>query len=402
MPCVDDLTGILKKSTDVQAIPRRIRYLESDVIKSGQYWRIKFPKVHDDLLDCRSINLNFTYHQTYNGADAPASKVALDAHTFASLFHRIRVLSGSTVLVDIVDHALIANFLTDVEINADTNAMSKHLIGNDTSSSNRSAYNNKHVVVKIGPPHTLLNGPHLIPLSRCSDLIFECYMAKPDDILALETANGSDKADYFLTQVYIDCRYLRSASLSQYYNQNGLKFSVVDITNRYESIQTQEALIRFSSSHSSLDKVLILFRDSTVATGGIQQKNKLNTFTLADNVKFNLYVNQVLFNEEDVKSVEESWLNAIEAFPLLKRSSWFDTNYNGTKYFVAFDLTSSPYEFAREIESGIKTSAHNNDVALRITLKGVPANHVRADVFLFSSAVVFLDPRGSGDLKLKN
>ena len=227
-------------------------------------------------------------------------------------------------------------------------------------------------------------------------------MSKPDDIMALEVPNVNDKCDYFLTQVYIDCRYLRSPSLSQYYNTNGLKFSVVDITNRYESIQTQEALIRFSSSHTSLDKVLILFRDSTVATGGIQQKNKLNTFNLSDNLKYNLYVNSVLFNEEDVKSVEESWLNAIEAFPMLRHSSWFDTDYNGNKYFVAFDLTSSPYEFAKEIESGIKTSAHNNDVALRITLKVVPTNHVRADVFLFSSAVVYLDPRGSGDLKLKN
>ena len=56
---ISDLVGYAKTSSDLESRPMRIRYNEAQQVNSGQYFRMTFPRVADDMLDLRSIRLRF-------------------------------------------------------------------------------------------------------------------------------------------------------------------------------------------------------------------------------------------------------------------------------------------------------------------------------------------------------
>ena len=399
MPAVQSLTGILKSATDIDAVPVRIRYQDSQVIKSNQYFRIVFPRhANDQMLDLRTPKLCFYYFNSVGGIDT-AVDIAPDGHSMSCLFNRMRVLSGSTVLVDISNADLLNNFLEDVEVCLTSNSMDKDLIGYSTIASQRAAHNGKKIIMSIGPIGSLLNMDGILPLNRMNDLTLELWTNKAEDCLTSPT-DVTGAFDFRLERVEVDCRYLKSPSLSAYFNANPIKFSVVDYSHRYESILTKQALVRFSSSHSSLDKFLVIFRDSATATGGTKVKDKFNTFTLSDLLEANVYINSHLYKEEDIDSIQECWAEARKAFPDLACSDWFDLDYKTSKFFFALNLTSAPHDFYKKIQSGVKSSSLNSDIALKLNLAAIPTAPIRVDMYLISTATVYLSQPG-GDLKIQ-
>ena len=56
--------------------------------------------------------------------------------------------------------------------------------------------------------------------------------------------------------------------------------------------------------------------------------------------------------------------------------------------------------FQAEISSGKKTSNLNSDIVLKLDLTATPAESIRADSYLMSDALIYLDGQ-KGDLKIK-
>ena len=93
---IADLVGYAKQSSDLESRPMRISYNESQTIGSGQYFRMTFPRVAQDMLDLRSIKLRYTL--TMASSDASC---CVDSSDVRCLVNRMRCLSGSQVLMDI-------------------------------------------------------------------------------------------------------------------------------------------------------------------------------------------------------------------------------------------------------------------------------------------------------------
>ena len=86
---IQELVGFAKTSSDLGSRPMRIRYNESQTIQSGQYVRMTFPRVADDLLDLRSIRMRYTLNLLGDGVD-----MAVDASDARCVINRMRCLSG--------------------------------------------------------------------------------------------------------------------------------------------------------------------------------------------------------------------------------------------------------------------------------------------------------------------
>jgi len=66
---ISELVGFAKTSSDLESRPIKIRYNESQTIASGQYFRMTFPKIADDLLDLRTIRLRYNLNLLGAGTD---------------------------------------------------------------------------------------------------------------------------------------------------------------------------------------------------------------------------------------------------------------------------------------------------------------------------------------------
>jgi hypothetical protein len=115
---------------------------------------------------------------------------------------------------------------------------------------------------------------------------------------------------------------------------------------------------------------------------------------------YNVYVNNHLFYEQNVDSVQEAYMHFKKSFPALAQSEWFDTGFTGLKNLICVDLTAAPPTFQHAISSGQKTSNLNSDLVLKIEFMKTPVDTIRADSFLFSDALIYLE-NNKGDLKIK-
>jgi hypothetical protein len=157
------------------------------------------------------------------------------------------------------------------------------------------------------------------------------------------------------------------------------------------------SLLKFSSAHSSLAKIVTLLRSSdTLAVNFAERASRSITAQSID--KYDLFINSVRLYDIPIDSVEQMWKHVIDALPGIRRSEWFDQEYEGSKFLLVNNLNSAPTDFQDSILSGIKTSAHNSDTALQIQFRAVPVN-VIADSFLLADGLITLG-QGKSDLTL--
>jgi hypothetical protein len=134
--------------------------------------------------------------------------------------------------------------------------------------------------------------------------------------------------------------------------------------------------------------------------GDISVVDKKSKYYSGENVdSHNIFVNNALFFEEDIKSREESWAHVTECFPSIKYSEFFDSRFNTTRNMIAVNLQAAPKEFHASLKSGIVTSALNSDVTLRLNFTGTPSP-LRVDSYLMSDVRYYLPTSGS-DLKVE-
>ena len=224
--------------------------------------------------------------------------------------------------------------------------------------------------------------------------------------ITLEAANrclrnvNAEAVSYTISNVRLQCDYLRSNSLSQYFNQNPVSFHVTDYTSRLSVFNSQIAMARFSSNHSSLNAIITVMRnqarlaDTTVA-GKFQEY-----VSGADVESYNCFMNSTMLFDQAISSSAESFSLLKKAFPVVKNGSWYDNNYQNWKFLIAIPLQAAPASFADGIQSGIDTTAMNSDAVLQVNFKAVPTTTTRVDSFLISDSMIYLE-NGRGDLRVR-
>ena len=390
-PSIAELVGFPKASSDLECRPMRLRYNESTIVEQGAYFRMTFPRVADDMLDCRSIKLRFKMNMV---SSSPICIV--DGSDIRCIFNRIRVLSGSNVVFDVSEINLLNQFETLVEVSSSDNKYDRNLTGRELFTARSTYARSRDYITSIAPKGSLLNCEALLPLSKMSDLHVEFWLDTPNRCLYTEGIEGT----FNIQNVELLCDYIRSPSLSQWNANNPLSFHVTDYSHRLNMINTSHSLCRFSSSHTSLNKIITILRTQD-RTMGVALRDKLTQFVDGSTiVSYNMYVNNHLFYEQNVDSVQEAYTHFKKSFPALAKSEWFDTGFTGLKNLICVDLTAAPPSFQHAISSGQKTSNLNSDLVLKIEFMKTPVDTIRADSFLFSDALIYLE-NNKGDLKIK-
>ena len=390
MPAIADLVGILKQNSDLVTRPMRIRYTDAVVITPGTTFRQTFPRVADDILDLRSIKIQFDLNLI---GDTKLSTY-VDAASVQAIFNRVRVISGSTVVADIVENGLLCSVQSLMHRSTSDNPYDLYLAGREPTQ----VFEAKRTYVSdIGPRGAILNCNGVLPLSRMSDLHVDITLEAANR--CLKNVNG-EAVSYTISNVRLQCDYLRSNSLSQYFNQNPVSFHVTDYTSRLSVFNSQIAMARFSSNHSSLNAIVTVMRNQArladmTAAGKFQEY-----VSGADIESYNCFMNSTMLFDQAISSSAESFSLLKKAFPVVKHASWYDNNYQNWKFLIAIPLQAAPASFADGIQSGIDTTAMNSDAVLQVNFKAVPVTTTRVDSFLISDSMIYLE-NGRGDLRVR-
>ena len=390
---ISDLLGISKQASDLVSTQVKIRYTESTFVGSSRFMRVLFPKRSNDaMLDCRSIRMRFTLKMT--STDPLVRPASSDIRC---LINRIRVLSGSSVIHDLTEASTAFTLESLCNTSIYDSKYQRKIEGNTLLDGVAQA-NNTEYIVSVSPKGTLLNSDILLPLSRLSDISLEYYLESP--ARALHSPANDTTADFTINNIELLCDYIQSPSISNYFNTHGVRFHCMDLAHRYNSILSQEHVLRLSSSHSSLNGILNVIRVASDVTD-ISRPSKYESFySGANRDKYNLLINNQLLYEADIDSTQQTWKELVSLFPMVKSSVFFDGAYATTKNVLATSTLSAPVDFRSKIISGVNTSQLNSDITYRIRLTAAPTVALRSDSFLYSDVYVSL-PANGRDLVVK-
>ena len=268
---VGHLLGFQKEKTDLSVRNVRIRYQESVNVPAGRTFRLAYPKIDDELLDLRTASLMRFNLNMINSTVVDAELAGQDAYGIVdsrdvrSLFRRLIVRSGSQVLCDIDDVGSYLLLESQINTSAHTSSYDRYLMGNESDVIRKNYPVQREYIVKFSPIDTLLNCNGCLPLARMNNLSIE---------LQLDTASNclrgtSNTLSYSLSDIELLTQYIRSPSLSSFYNSNPLSMHVTNLSMRYQTINEQKALVRMSSSHSSLDSIVTILREQVRLNGTI-------------------------------------------------------------------------------------------------------------------------------------
>jgi hypothetical protein len=343
------------------------------------------------MLDCRSIRLKFNLRITSTDPYA-----TINAPDIRAIFNRIRILSGTTVIHDLAEAGLALNLESLCSVSHMDSKYDRRVEGVTLLEPSTHYFkNNDEFILPICHKGGLLNSETLLPTSRMNDLIWECYLEAPQRCMFSTDPN----ATYSIENVEILCDYIASPSISNFFNQHGCKFHCTDVATRFNSVLSQEHVLRLSSSHSSLNGILTAYRIAADVTD-ISKQNKFSSFLQGmQRERYNVLINNSLMYEQDIDSLPMAWGFLKDMFPLVKYAIWFD-EFVGSKNLLATSIISAPPEFRDRIVSGINTSQLNSDITYKVRLTSQPSVPLRTDSFLYSDIYVFL-PKANSDLQVK-
>jgi hypothetical protein len=405
MASISSLLGTQLSSTDLESRPVRIRYdLATSVSPSGNnVLRFSFPTQGDDVLDARSIFLRFNLNIT-NPNPSGTGTVAVDGPDVRLLFSRLKVFSGSTCLQDIEDLGTLLYIESQVNTQKTTSDYERYLIGNEDVQTRREYPNGREYIVRFAPKGSLLNSDCCVPVSRMSKLHFELTLNDAKNCLITKGVPSPEAQGISYNMSDIQCltTYLRSKSLSAYFDSNPLAFHVTDYSRRYETIISKSALVRLPSAHTSLNGLVTVLRSQDQLLGGIDIASK-NTNFLSLYHTSNLYLNSSLYFDVDTDSNEQRYRQLADVFPSITHSENFThALYNtGGSHMLGIKVSAAPSEFAGHLLSGTNVRNLTSDIVLKIDLIDVPASPLVATTFLMSSCLIHSDGSARGDLRIK-
>lgn len=392
MVSVGEMVGKVSASSDLRVRHTRVRYLTSTSVGPNSFFRMIMPRVSPNaLLDCRGMRMRCSF--AIQSTDAA---ICVDSNLFAP-FQRIRILSGSTVLMDVNNLNLLMVSLYNAQQNSSISAYEQAMLGDGNLAARQGwAGGAKEYLFPFVPDRTILRGDHLFDVNGTSDLVVEFYTAAPNVLLyspAVHTA-----ATYTMSNIELLASYIDSPSLADYFRQTPMSLTLSDWSHRYQVIADSLSQVRLSSSSTSLNGFLALLRAQNVESSiGTQDKQVVtNALTLQS---LNLLVNQAYFFDEPIASFEQL-MNELQHFlPKAEQATWFSSAFATTRYMTGIRVSAAPSRFADSITSGIKTAALNNEIVLQLTFGSAPAAQ-RCDTFLQSDVILWRDP-STKDLQIR-
>jgi len=387
------IVGHAKTQADFISAKHKIRYVESNNIIPGQFARIKFPTYGNQFLDCRSIFACFNLTGLSDDPDA-----MLDGSTAQNLMSHIRVISGTSVLLDITNADLLFQSLYDINNEVNTSDAQRYEVGDSTDANKKMwfalASPGRQYIVKLCPKGSLLNMDALLPVGNSSELSVEITF----NTAALSVVSSDSDATWVISRFEVHCDYVSSHVISQWFANNPLQISTTNYDYRYNSIvSTTQAQFRYSSALSSLDKLFVILRDgSTCSLLATPDKARVS-ISGANLVSYNLLVNSTRWYEDDILSCYEQFEEFRDAFPAVIHSKFYDELYWTISNRFGINFESAPAAFHDWLLSGQNTAKQNSDIVLQVTFSSPQT--LRADAFMLSSVTISL-PRNGGDLML--
>jgi hypothetical protein len=388
---IDELLGTAKHASDLQSRQARIRYTLSSSVSSGQYHRHTLPKYPDQFIDMRSLRLRFQLQ--INSTD---SNCCIDAPNANTLFSRVRVLCGSSVIHDVINSHVYAAIDENIHGSKSTeNKYDQYLRGHGDLTQRRLWAQTQREYIISFQRKSVLNTNALLPLFRLADLHIELWNASGQEVL--HSPLGDTACGFTMSDMELHANYITSKSISSYYATHPVQYTVNEVSHRFNNITGMTSLLKFSSAHSSLNRIITLLRDSTAqdVTHSERASRGISAQTI-DN--FQLFINSVRYYDVNVDSQEQMFNHFKAAFKKVCTSTWYDAEYDGNKFLLVNNLMSAPSDFADSLLSGVRTSAHNSDSALQIVFKTAPVS-VIADSFLLCDGLISL-PSGRSELTL--
>ena len=389
---VSELVGRVSANSDLRVVHNRNRYLTTASVAQNSYFRMVVPRISPQaLLDCRHMRMRLQFAATSTDTD-----ICVDSNFFYP-FQRVRILSGSTVLLDINNANLLMTSLWNIEQNSSISAYEQSLVGDGDLATRQSwADASREYLIPIFPDNTVLRGDWLFDVNNSADLILEFWTLPAATLLyspAVDTA-----ANYTISNIEILSSFIESPSLASYYQQHPMGYTVKDYSARYATIAESLAQVKLSSSSTSLNGFLTVIRAQN-AEASIGTQNKMTVTNALTLQSANLLVNQQWFWDQAVSSFPQLFNELTHMYPKAEQSKWLNALFTTTRYFTAVRVSAAPTRFADSLTSGLKTSSLNNDLVLQLQFASAPAIQ-RVDTFLQSDVVIYRDS-STRDIQIK-
>jgi len=394
---VQDLIGISRKNADFLVTPQKIRWDSSPTITQNQIIQMTFPKYNDAMIDARSIRACFYLKGVSEEPGGPFLDGAANV-----VFAKLRVLSGTREIANIMEAALLNQQLSDIKTDNSNSDLRDFVRGEGTVGERQAWYslpNGRQYETHLFPDKSFLNNDCLIPIGRMGQLQVEItFNSFQKSICALVDVTSS----WVISNFEIHCDYVQSNTISEYFNSNPFRVSVTDYQWTQNSfLSATNALLRIPSNSTSLAKILTILRDPVFSQGIVTaDKNRVASVSGSNIMEYNVRMNQQYLYPQSIdgygKLSVEMYEEFVDAFPEVKHSLFYDSTFlTGYKNRIAINLESCPVKFRDQLVSGVKTSDLNESITLEI-LFASPVT-CRVDSFLFSDAVISL-PAFKGDL----
>ena len=369
---ITDLCGSLKSFSDLRRHPIKNRYTESTEVKSsaGAWFRMTLSR-HSDangpwFLDCRKVFLRFKMKITEVGTQ----KSWIDGPTAAVLFDRIKIICGSTVLVDIQNHSLLATLLENIHHSNATESPALRTLRGHGTLAQRQAWgqtDTHEYIINASPLGTLLHSNCLLPLNSMNDVHIEYYLGSAQSVLACDSVdNSSSTASYSLYDIELHSTYLSSKSIQSYFSSNPLAISCTDYSYRYNQVSGQVNMLKISSSYTSLNSILGYFRMGVVINGRESKRTSALSSGTVASIQF--FTNNIAMYDIPIVGTPQQFQQFLEAFPSIETSDYYTDFGTQSQYSIVINLRASPKEFHHVVTSGQSTSTLNSDLCLQLNL----------------------------------
>jgi hypothetical protein len=338
---------------------------------------------------------------------ATTTDAFLDVFDNNAVIQRVRVLSSSNVLADISDYNFLQSQLNHGKTTATENSHSRQLAGlfGNIAESKASAAATQRCSVKF-PKNTILNCEALLPLDKISgQLTLEVYLENGKKILGSDTDDVT--SNYSLTDIQLNCTYISSPSLTNYFQTNPISFHVDNFSHRFQNVNDVKSVLRMPSSFKSLCKLMIFIRPSSrVDNIDLSVANRMcSNIAYTDIQQIQFFSNNVpLFSEpfELSNITQELFLESLKTYPELQNSTYHtDVTTGGTFNCPGFfiNLQSAPKQFHDELLSGLSSNQHVSDLYAQLSFAVTPTNYT-ATVFLMNNSKIFVDANGSLQMEM--
>ena len=389
---ITDLCGSLKSFSDLKKHPVKNRYTESTEVKAGAWFRMTLSRHSDSngpwFLDARKVFLRFKVRIMESG---PA-KVWIDGNTAAVLFDRIKIICGSTVLVDIQNHSLLCTLLENIHHSHATESPALRTLRGHGTLAQRQQWgqtDTHEYIINASPLGTLLNSACLLPLNQMNDIHIEYYLGTAQSVLGSELSTmGQNVGTYSIYDIELLSTYLSSKSIQSYFSSNPLAISCTDYSYRYNQVSSQTNMLKISSSYTSLNSILGYFRYGSVYT--LPANRRQYGFSSNDVASIQFFVNNIAMYDIPIVGTQQQLMQFLEAFPSIETSDYYTDFGSQSQYLIVVNLRGAPREFHGVVTSGQSTSTLNSDLCLQLNLSTSPSSDAALESFLCADVVLHM------------